>query len=183
METKTVTTPTARSDRACETVKTYYIAMVHGHTGRSRNRHRRGRNMVTAISRTSRPSTGIHITVGAAHSIGAPPYAFPAYVPITALGFVSDAHVGRIRWNNPLVLKEPAILLGELNAPREHPALDPESTDLKSKRMLFGDKSFFVCRSQGARAPTPIVRLRTYYPTRSLIRKAPRAPTEQCRWS
>ena len=41
---------------------------------------------------------------------GSVPYAFPAATQITGLGAVSDALVGRVRWDNPAVVAEQTLL-------------------------------------------------------------------------
>ena len=97
---------------------------------------------------------------------GQPPYAFPAAVPVTGLGPISDALVGRIRWDNPLVLQDLELLLGPLEQPRNQYIQEwiwKARVEIRLKmriveeteRARFGDKSFFDCRDRRARAPTP----------------------------
>ncbi len=97
---------------------------------------------------------------------GQPPYAFPAAVPVTGLGPISDALVGRIRWDNPLVLQDLELLLGPLEQPRNQYIQEwiwKARVEIRLKmriveeteRARFGDKSFFGCRDRRARAPTP----------------------------
>ncbi|KAJ9191444.1 hypothetical protein DTO164E3_8849 [Paecilomyces variotii] len=63
-------------------------------------RNTKGR-AISTISSTKqircRELSGIYATI---------PYAFPAAVPVTGLGSISDALVGRVRWDNPAVQAE-----------------------------------------------------------------------------
>ncbi|PYH95568.1 hypothetical protein BO71DRAFT_286273, partial [Aspergillus ellipticus CBS 707.79] len=43
---------------------------------------------------------------GLANRYSTIPYTFPAALPLTGLGAISDALVGRVKWTNPAVLIE-----------------------------------------------------------------------------
>lgn len=50
---------------------------------------------------------------------GNPSYPIPAAVQVVGLGPISDALVGRIRWDNPLVLIDAAEVLRSTRAARQ----------------------------------------------------------------
>jgi len=48
-----------------------------------------------------------------ANKYGKIPFAFPAATQLTGLGLISDALVGRIRWDNLAIIDEVEIILGD----------------------------------------------------------------------
>lgn len=95
-----------------------------------------------------------------------PPYVFSAAIPVMGLEPISDALVGRIKWDNPLVLPELAVLLGPSNRCRNQYIqnwIQKVCAEIcvkmrliqQAERQIFGDKFFFNCQDQGVRAPSP----------------------------
>ncbi|EFW15145.1 conserved hypothetical protein [Coccidioides posadasii str. Silveira] len=84
------------------------------------------------------------------------PYRFPTAIQLQGLGAISDALVGRIRWDNPLVIEELDILFGpddkkaqdfinnwRLKATRI--ALDAIVKTYQIEKKAFGNKSYWHC--------------------------------------
>jgi hypothetical protein len=83
------------------------------------------------------------------------PYAFPAALPLTGLGAISDALVGRVRWDSPVVRAELNILFGpdvqkaneflikwKINAEKRALALLKQT--FEEEKAYYGDHSFFT---------------------------------------
>ena len=97
---------------------------------------------------------------GLQNMFGAVPYAFPAASQICGLGAISDALVGRVRWDNPSVMFEQQILLGADDSARDKFINDWEARATKvmfdaykamatAEEAAYKDKSYFKCRRQG----------------------------------
>ena len=86
------------------------------------------------------------------------PYAFPASVPLAGLGPISDALIGRVRWDNPSVLKALATLfdqercedyLKQWERQAARCLKEAFTTVVSAEKNCFGVKSYFVNRDQG----------------------------------
>jgi len=90
---------------------------------------------------------------------GKMPYAFPAAFQITGLGAISDALVGRIKYDDPKFLHEVSILLGG-HKTAQVAFLENWGTTVKAKyqlwyhtivareREVYGAKAFFHGRDE-----------------------------------
>ncbi|KAK2795510.1 hypothetical protein FQN52_005277 [Onygenales sp. PD_12] len=91
---------------------------------------------------------------------GTIPYRFPAAVAVTGLGAISDALVGRLRWDDPMVRQEQSILFGTEGHGAEEYIRKWRKRALKraeecfmavaeAEMQLFGERSYFYCRRNG----------------------------------
>jgi hypothetical protein len=97
---------------------------------------------------------------GLHNMFGNVPYVFPAALQVTGLGPISDALVGRTRWDDPRVATEASILLGADAIGRQLLLEDWEGKAAKMlkenmaftrrhERKVYGEKSFYWRREQG----------------------------------
>jgi hypothetical protein len=91
---------------------------------------------------------------GLANRYGAIPYRFPAAVELTGLGALSDALVGRRRWDSPQVLAERDVMLGpdrqaaqryvnEWRVRATRQLLEAFRAVVAAEKAAFGGRSFF----------------------------------------
>ncbi|KAK2766112.1 hypothetical protein FQN54_007627 [Arachnomyces sp. PD_36] len=118
--------------------------------------------------RSSRHGSSSRVPFGAHKSIRTVPFRFPAAVQLTGLGSISDALVGRVRWDTPEVLTEIARLYKRSQGPafleqwRERAAerfAERFVVMQEAQRRAFGTNSFGYHKETGA---NPVQRSREY---------------------
>jgi hypothetical protein len=97
---------------------------------------------------------------GLAVRYGTIPYKFPAAVPLVGLGGVSDALIGRQRWDTPNVMREVRLLLGPDPAKaqeyifkwRERAVAAVVSAFdgvVRAEKAAYRQRSYFYCKARG----------------------------------
>jgi hypothetical protein len=91
---------------------------------------------------------------------GAIPYRFPGTVVLTGLGALSDALVGRRRWDDPAVLRERDIVLGSDRKAANQFIVDWRKRALRlvvenmrdimtAEQRAYDTRSYFYCKANG----------------------------------